>query len=112
LATSAFPTIANVVTPAYAGSVDILTPDLDFSANTSTNDKLGTPPNTMREIQIQFTTNTAGILSVTFNGTNFFPINNGDTIVGLSTFTIFVDDSTLLNFVFDTAASIILTVGG
>ena len=109
--TSGFPIITKVTNASYA-SGDILPSDLDFSANTSTNDKLGTPPNLMREIQVQFTTNVTGDLTITYDGTTFFPVNNGTDIIGTSTFTFFVDSTTLLNFEFSIAASIIITVGG
>ena len=109
---SAFRTLANVVNGAYGGAGDIITGDLDFSENTESNNNLGTPINVMREIQVQFSTDTAGVLFLTFNGTDFFEINDGNTITGTATFTIFVDNTTLLNFEFTAAASIILTVGG
>ncbi len=114
MAISAFPIIDKATTPVYTGDENILSADLIFGPNTSTNNKLGTPADTMREIQVQFLTSISGVLSVTFNGTSgtFFNLNNGDDILGLATFTLFVDDATELNFRFDTSGSIVLTVGG
>ena len=112
MAISAFPILTKVVTTNYT-SGDILSTALDFSENTATNNKLGTPADVMREIQIQFITDTSGKLTVTFDdGGEFFPINNDVDIVGLTTFTIFVDNTTILDFQFSSGASIIMTIGG
>lgn len=112
MAISAFPILTKVTLPTYSGGADILSTPLVFGPNTSTNNKLGTPANTMREIQIQFATDTSGILSVSFDDSEYFAVNNGDGIVGLATFTIFVDNTTELNFQFENGASIIITIGG
>ena len=111
MAISAFPILDKATDASYT-SGDILGSDLDFSKNTTTRSDLGTPANTMREIQVQFLTGSAGILSVTFDGTTFFNLNNGETILGLATITLFVDNTTFLNFEFSVGASIVLTVGG
>jgi len=109
---SAFRTLDKVINGTYTSGADILSSDLDFSKNTANNNNLGTPPDVMRETQVQFIASTPGVLSVTFDGSTFFPVNDNNSIEGVSTFTIFVDNFTLLNFRFDANASIIITVGG
>lgn len=114
MAISVFPILDKVVTPGYTGAENILGTDLDFSKNTAIRSDLGTPADTMREIQVQFLSGSAGTLSVTFDGSSgtFFNLNNGETIVGLATLTIFVDNTTELNFRFSASTSIAITVGG
>lgn len=73
-----------------------------------------TPPNVMREIQVQFITDTSGQLTVTYDGgSTFVSVNNIQAIDGIATFTIFVDNETNLNFKFSVAmADLIMWIGG
>jgi len=58
-----------------------------------------TPDNTLREIHVQFDTDIAVGVEITLDGgSTYMPINNATTLVGLATFTMFVIDTTLLNF--------------
>ena len=112
---SVFNTLVKRELTNYLSGNDILGVALDFSKNTQTNNFLGTPINTMREVQIQFTTSgPAGDLEVTFdNSANFVVLNNSVSVDGLATFTIFVDTSTFLNFrLIANAALLTIWVGG
>ncbi len=59
-----------------------------------------TPDNFLREIHIQFDIGgaTAFDVEVTLDDSTYMLINNGDEIVGLQTFTMFVQKDSLLNF--------------
>ena len=57
-----------------------------------------TPEGTRQAVQIQLGTGEAATIQITFDGATFIPINNNVQLFGLSTFTIYVDNNTLLNF--------------
>ena len=57
-----------------------------------------TPDGIRQEIQIQLGTGASATMQITFDGATFIPINNNVPLFGLSTFTIFVDKNTALNF--------------
>lgn len=57
-----------------------------------------TPDGVRQEIQIQLGTGAAATMQITFDGATFIPINNNVPLFGLSTFTIYVDNNTALNF--------------
>ena len=73
-----------------------------------------TPANLLREIHFQLTiqqtadNDQGSIIDVTIDGVNFNPINNGDVVVGLADFSIFVTKTSLLNIQAGTAAVSIL----
>ena len=63
-----------------------------------------TPLDILREIQVQFDVVPSSelslpIISITLDGINFIPINNGNTIHGVATFTFFVKADSKLNFI-------------
>lgn len=97
--TSGFTILASEAKSIAAGA-DFLTDDVDFSPTSSddTENRAPTPPNIMREIQIQFFISDDAIVDVTVDaGTTWIPINNADTVNGLVTLTIFADSDTQLN---------------
>lgn len=57
-----------------------------------------TPEGIRQEIQIQLGTGAAATMQITFDGATFIPLNNNEQLFGLSTFTIYVDNNTALNF--------------
>lgn len=57
-----------------------------------------TPDGVRQEIQIQLGTGASATIQITFDGATFIPINNNVPLFGLSTFTIYVQKDTLLNF--------------
>lgn len=83
-----------------------VTTDIDFNGSESGDWVYGnnclfnvdTPEDILREVHVQFDTGSAVIVELTFDGINFMPINNNQTIFGLQTFTIFVTKETKLNF--------------
>lgn len=57
-----------------------------------------TPEGFLREIHVQFDyTAQDNVMQITFDGVNYMPINNGDTLNGLSTVTLFVTKNTKFN---------------
>lgn len=84
---------------------DFLAADFDFSADNET------PPNVMREIQIQITVASAVVVQLTFDaGVTWVDINNAATIDGVSTFTFFVTNTTVLNVRQVTSAGVVMTI--
>lgn len=57
-----------------------------------------TPDDVKQEIQIQLSTGASATIQITVDGATFIPINNNVPLFGLSTFTIYVDNTTALNF--------------
>ena len=103
MAVGGFTTLAS-----FAGSrtanQEWLASDIDFSADDQT------PANFEREIQVQLSSATASNVQITLDGgVTWLDINNGDTLVGLATFTFLVDNATLLNFR-QTTGTIVVTI--
>jgi len=57
-----------------------------------------TPKNNLREIHVQMLLDNTVQIEVTFDNVNYFAINNNGTLLGVSTFTMFVTDDSRLNF--------------
>lgn len=57
-----------------------------------------TPDNFLREVHVQFDTINSVRIEITLDGVNYMAINNGNTLLGLGTFTFFVVKGTVLNF--------------
>lgn len=68
----------------------------------------------MREIQIQLAMQTTSKIEITFNGSDWFLLNNDQDILGLATLTYFVDtESTNFNLRFKTSEFLaIVWIGG
>lgn len=70
----------------FAQNVAILTENLEFDE---------APNDFLQEIQVQLTTAAAAVIEITLDGTNFVPINNGQQIFGLATFTFLITNADL-----------------
>ncbi len=101
-----------VATAPYPGAVNYTGPYQHAAPEFWNNN---TPPGVLREIHIQFdTTGSTGVtvkVTLSESGVEMF-INNGDPIIGLATFTMFVERDTVLNFSSEEAANFVIVITG
>ncbi len=74
----------------FAADAEVFTEDILFTSF---------PDGIVIEIQIQFTTDLPVVLELSADGgTTWLPVNNNETIQGIATFTVFMEESFSLNF--------------
>ena len=104
MAQSGYNLLASTDFSALSIGEEWFTPDVSFSSTGySITDiqafKRATIPGTVRQVQVAFNiTPVDAVISMTKDGTEFFPINNSDAVNGFVNMTIFVEEDTKLNF--------------